>query len=591
MKKFISLTVAIIFLLAFVAACSQYIPFERYSPKQTTSSPWTSVPRDTHPPITEPPHTPEPREFPVIVAFGEYDMIIQISDDRFMIANGEMEDGVIDISSAEWGVIDANGNEIIEFGRFALPPITIDRINWGYIDFALHDGRFVVRESEDFVILSPDGDEIARFDGFTQLSHIVDDLFLVRVGGVHSPYWGSVLCGEIGLMNSAGDFIIPVGYVDDFRFSHHMNILTLRRGGEAVFAGTHHVGYAGADMAIMNIYGDIIIPFGLYDEIFTITSDLFHVRIGGEWCDEYVGWWRNEKHAVVDVAGNEIVPFMSNAWIRSDASNNYFLVEMTVDARNQFAVFDALGNEIVPFGRYDYIQSVDHGMFVVQHNAIYDYSQATNSPWAVVNSQGEYIIPFGRYNSIWHQSWVFNVMYGNWPNSCGRFIDMEGNYIIPPTGYSISQIQGSRNLVWLSRGTGDRTWSIVNINNQTIIPFGVYESFWWGPGNTTIMFRDTQRDEFGSRTGGYWRVIDAYGNDVVPRSRIDRIDSFHIRSSWQIGHTNNPVFRITLAGQYEIRCTEGHVLIPLGMFDDILSVNDGFAVVEQNGQIGLVDIR
>lgn len=60
MKKFISLTLAAIFLLAVVAACSRYVPFIRDNPGQTTSRPWTNPPRDTIPQReTQPPRETE----------------------------------------------------------------------------------------------------------------------------------------------------------------------------------------------------------------------------------------------------------------------------------------------------------------------------------------------------------------------------------------------------------------------------------------------------------------------------------------------------------------------------------------------------
>jgi len=64
MKKLISLTIAIILLLAVVAACSRYVPFVRDNPGQTTSCSYISVPSTNPQRETNPPRETDPIPLP-----------------------------------------------------------------------------------------------------------------------------------------------------------------------------------------------------------------------------------------------------------------------------------------------------------------------------------------------------------------------------------------------------------------------------------------------------------------------------------------------------------------------------------------------
>lgn len=61
----------------------------------------------------------------------------------------------------------------------------------------------------------------------------------------------------------------------------------------------------------------------------------------------------------------------------------------------QWGVVDLEGNEVVPFGRYDWIDGFDHGLARVNKNG------PNGKKWGIINMAGEEVLPV-EYDSIWN---------------------------------------------------------------------------------------------------------------------------------------------------------------------------------------------
>ena len=61
----------------------------------------------------------------------------------------------------------------------------------------------------------------------------------------------------------------------------------------------------------------------------------------------------------------------------------------------QWGVVDLEGNEIVPFGRYDWIDGFDHGLARVNKVGL------NGKKWGIINMAGEEVLPV-EYDSVWN---------------------------------------------------------------------------------------------------------------------------------------------------------------------------------------------
>lgn len=61
----------------------------------------------------------------------------------------------------------------------------------------------------------------------------------------------------------------------------------------------------------------------------------------------------------------------------------------------QWGVVDLEGNEIVPFGKYDWIDGFDHGLARVNKTG------TNGKKWGIINMAGEEVLPV-EYDSVWN---------------------------------------------------------------------------------------------------------------------------------------------------------------------------------------------
>lgn len=73
---------------------------------------------------------------------------------------------------------------------------------------------------------------------------------------------------------------------------------------------------------------------------------------------------------------------------------------VTVNHNNKYAVFDINGNEIVPFGKYNSIDGFEKGLARVSVVQYTNGLAEANCKWGIINENGDEVLPV-EYDDIW----------------------------------------------------------------------------------------------------------------------------------------------------------------------------------------------
>ena len=126
-----------------------------------------------------------------------------------------------------------------------------------------------------------------------------------------------------------------------------------------------------------------VVSMGRYDQIGYIGDGRFVVARGG---------WQDLRWGVVDIRGNEIIPF--GRFEAPDDSPITTTGNFIVRDGRTFYVLNSRGNEITSFDRYDRVTYVTDNRFIVS------IGSGSNTRAGVVDARDNEIIPLGRYTNI-----------------------------------------------------------------------------------------------------------------------------------------------------------------------------------------------
>lgn len=110
--------------------------------------------------------------------------------------------------------------------------------------------------------------------------------------------------------------------------------------------------------------------------------------------------YKRSLYGLIDSNGNEIIkpvyfsmlsPIMGKKKLFSVQRSDY-----------KYGVLDIYGNEIVPFGKYNWIDGFDHGYArVIKIVCRSSNSQINNKRWGIINEKGEEVLAT-EYDNIWN---------------------------------------------------------------------------------------------------------------------------------------------------------------------------------------------
>jgi len=166
----------------------------------------------------------------------------------------------------EYGVIDSNGNIIVPFGlyeeirRFSggMAAVTRWGEGWGFIDTVGNEVVSLVHE------------EVTCFS---------NGLAGVRTGRGNEAQWGFV--------NNTGELVIPQIFNHVIAVPFDGRFLDLKGWRGNFSMGVFSEGFAvvrfGGEIGVIDTTGDIVVPFGLYDDIRPFSNGLAAIRSGNSW--------------------------------------------------------------------------------------------------------------------------------------------------------------------------------------------------------------------------------------------------------------------------------------------------------------------
>ena len=438
----------------------------------------------------------KPPTYVVIVEFGKYDWIGVFSDGMAAVnVGGTWEDGRIEPIGGQWGVIDKTGTEIIPLSsRYH----RIAPFSEGLATVADADGNTGV--------IDVNGTEIIPLSGrFFSIGPFIDGVAVAHVSNWRDPVVIDIAGREIvpmgryqGIFRADGGVLqVSVQYGDDNDFSNRRFGIIDTEGNEIIPPIYTRIGNSTSagfsyDMAIVfygdwsagviNSDGEIVVPIGTFNSIFSFSHGVA-VVIGGGRIDNGTLW--GGERGVIDTTGRVVVPLgiYSNIAMFSDNMATVRGFDGTV------GVIDASGREIIPLSdRFSSINSFSDGMAVVSRG---DWPTAEIG---LFDANGAEIIPLGRnFAHIDEFADGVAMVIGN--------VEMEGDFII-------------------SFDSG-----VIDKSGRAIVPFGRYSTIavtpdgsWMGfvDGMTLISVGSIYDDYYGISIGGEWGILDAEGKEVVP---------------------------------------------------------------------------
>lgn len=375
-----------------------------------------------------------------IIPFGRYDHVSFLGDYHLLSFMADEQDNIVG------GVTDLSGNEIFPFSSHYNTPSVVN-------------GKISIRDGSQLMVFNEDMELIASFNGalYQSVEYVTDNRFILT-------HWDFFTDGR--------DTTIVVDAAGNPIISPRRGIRRIDVCDQGRWFKVDSV-FMNEGIAVFDANGNVVIPFGLYDDIQFIPGDRFAVMTTGSWDDAEFAILDHNRHEVIPfgvyrnfraIGDGHLIARYDNRWGIVDAYGNqitgfvysgintecgYVLV---VNGNNhRVGVISAHGEEIIPFDKYNLIQVLSDDRFLVLRNATRGAIDFVGGEWGVVSAVGNEIIPFGEYDNIlvmgtlpWRNTFLrFN--YGILVTA-GEYVGLKcinGQELIPVGKYDF--IHGTRN--------------------------------------------------------------------------------------------------------------------------------------------------
>lgn len=283
----------------------------------------------------------------------------------------------------------------------------------------------------------------------------------------HFKYCGiaCVLVGERwGVINKAGQFIVPPSYEDLGTPNDHGLILAIREDGKC-----------GA----INLKGQVIIPFQYETDRFTTLP----------YGSELTSFIKDEKYGFLDSMGNEAIPFIYDGCDDCGFQNELDVIWVEKDGKYGF--INGKGETVIPFV-YDLVYNgpsfYPGGFMWVKKDGKYGF----------INAKGETVISFD-YDWVDDYDEITGLICAEKDGRFG-FIDKTGKTIIP---FVYEDAFGfSKNLAHVKRGG---KVGFINDKGEVVIPFEYDEASRYLNGDVIKVCKDSR-----------WGIVNMNGNMIIP---------------------------------------------------------------------------
>lgn len=328
----------------------------------------------------------------------------------------------------KWGFIDTTGKEVV--------PCKYDEVK--YFDQSLA----AVRLDGKWGFIDKTGKEVApcKYDDVEDFS---DGLAAVRIGdNANTAKWGFI--------DTTGKEVVPCNYSYAPEFHDGVAIATASTGqiknGQTVYAP-----------GVIDAQGNVVVPFGKYDEIGQFSDGLAAVRITVDTGKiDGDGSHRVEtKQGFIDTTGKEVVPLGKYWWIR-DFSEGLAGVGESV-------FIDTTGKEVVVLHKeYNRVRDFSEGLAAVY---AFDADDHQVYKWGFVDKTGAEVVPC-KYINDWYNIPEFHDGLAMVQTSNGwGCIDLHGNEVVPCQYGRVRRLSAGLVAVQL-----DEKWGILRVEGLPTEP-------------------------------------------------------------------------------------------------------------------------
>lgn len=184
--------------------------------------------------------------------------------------------------------------------------------------------------------------------------------------------------GKVGLINSNGKVVVPIGINDDFD-AKLVNNYDKQKCKYFIKARNSKKQYS-----VYNENGSLIVPAGKYKRI-DVKSECIIVE-------------NNEQKGVLSLKGTPIIPVGLYSKIYEIASEDKRHLYIEVYKGDKMGAVSLNGKLFVPCGKYDSFKVLDDNLTLV----------TLNHKKGIINRNGDVVVPIGKYSDIKYE---YGILY------------------------------------------------------------------------------------------------------------------------------------------------------------------------------------
>lgn len=244
---------------------------------------------------------------------------------------------------------------------------------------------------------------------------------------------------QYGFVDRYGKIVIPFQYDNAYPFSEGVAVVYMQNSHKVRFGDGGIVEHAG----LINQAGDVLIP---------ITEGLISIdefKNGRANAEKIVNWQQlkkdsglpmDRKTGVIDVYGNEIIPFKYG----HIGSYQEGLATVSIDQADEslYGFIDYDGNEVIK-PQFDYASNFQEGL-------------------AAVKNYGPELDDFDEFGE-----WVFKNNLGD----RAGYIDRTGRLVIPMIYHEVGDFQSGKAEVYIYEDEHTKKRGVIDRNGKLISPF------------------------------------------------------------------------------------------------------------------------
>ena len=302
-----------------------------------------------------------------------------------------------------------------------------------------------------------------------------------------------------------------------------------------------------------------VIPFA-FDEILYLGGEQFLVL-----AQVTHSPWASYNWGIIDVQGNEIVPFGSFEPIDGSILGSFLTHDGNYFFRqgNDFVALDRDGEILAAISGHQWVTYVTYNRFLVRHEQVALGEANPSVSWGVLDQQGEFVIPLGMYDEVREANRLgFFVRNGDYMS----VVDFDGAVLLEmPAHYRLWSINGTRVNLTNTRYPLARR-GIIDVSGEIIVPRDMY-----------YIIHDREDGTSFASLNGVWHFLDIDGTRLFSFGSQNRVNDFGNR------------FLASGSNGTSVWTSDGRRIFAPGRFSGISPAHHNLFIVSDSSGVGIID--